>query len=114
MKQVYNSGKIIVAKQDGLREFISLFASICTDSTKIPLALIYKEVSRDLQDSWLDDLKKRKYTWFISSINKQLSNILNIVYFTQVFNSATYIKAGYRKRLLIIDRYSSYINIEFI
>jgi hypothetical protein len=50
-KQAYDSGKITVAKQDGSREFISLLASICADGTKIPLALIYKGVSRDLQDS---------------------------------------------------------------
>jgi hypothetical protein len=70
MKQAYNSGKIIVVKQDSLREFISLLASICADSIKIPLALIYKEVSGNLQDTWLDNLKEREYTWFISSVNE--------------------------------------------
>jgi hypothetical protein len=50
-KQAYDSGKITAAKQDGSREFISLLASICADSTKIPPALIYKGASGDLQDS---------------------------------------------------------------
>jgi hypothetical protein len=68
-KQAYDSGKIIAAKQDSLREFISLLASICTDSTKILPALIYKGVSGDLQDTWLDDLKEREYAWFMSSTN---------------------------------------------
>ena len=47
-KQAYNSRKIIVVKQDSSREFISLLASICADSIKILLALIYKGVSGDL------------------------------------------------------------------
>ena len=50
-KQAYDSGKIIAAKQDGSREFISLLASICADGTKILPALIYKGASGDLQDS---------------------------------------------------------------
>ncbi|PMD62310.1 uncharacterized protein K444DRAFT_472597, partial [Hyaloscypha bicolor E] len=37
-----------------------------------------------------------------------------LVYLIQVFNPATRTKAGYRRRLLIMDRYSSHINIEFI
>jgi hypothetical protein len=48
MKEVYNSRKITKVKQDGLREFISLLASICADGTKIPPALIYKGASGDL------------------------------------------------------------------
>jgi hypothetical protein len=48
IKQVYNSRKIIVVKQDSLREFINLLASIYTDNIKILLAPIYKEVSGNL------------------------------------------------------------------
>jgi hypothetical protein len=48
MKEAYNSRKITKVKQDGLREFISLLASIYTDGTKIPLALIYKGTSGNL------------------------------------------------------------------
>jgi hypothetical protein len=47
-KKMYNSGKIKGAKQDGLREFISLLTSIYADGTKILLALIYKGTSGDL------------------------------------------------------------------
>jgi len=41
-RKLYNSGRIRAARQDGLREFISLLATICADSTTILLALIYK------------------------------------------------------------------------
>jgi hypothetical protein len=47
-KKMYDSGRIIAAKQDGSREFISLLASICVDGTKLPLALIYKGALGDL------------------------------------------------------------------
>jgi hypothetical protein len=113
-KQAYDSRKITVAKQDGLREFISLLASICADSTKIPPALIYKGVSGDLRDTWLDDLKEREHAWFISSTNGWSSNTLGLVYLTQVFEPATRTKAGYRRRLLIVDGHSSHVNMEFI
>jgi hypothetical protein len=63
-KKLYDSGKIKGAKQDGSREFISLLAAICADSTKIPPALIYKGTSGDLQDSWLEDLKEKQYAFF--------------------------------------------------
>ena len=82
MKEAYNSRKITKAKQDSSREFISLLASIYTDSIKISPALIYKGTSGDLQDTWLDDLKERKYTWFTSSANRWLSNTLGLAYLT--------------------------------
>jgi len=113
-KQVYDSGKIIVVKQDGSREFISLLASICADGTKIPLALIYKGASGDLQDSWLDDLKEGEYAWFTSSTNGWSSNALRLAYLTQVFDPTTRAKAGRGRRLLIVDGHSSYVNMEFI
>jgi hypothetical protein len=70
MKKLYNSRKIKGVKQDGLQEFISLFAAICADGTKIPPALIYKGTSGDLQDFWLEDLKKKQYAFFALSANR--------------------------------------------
>ena len=113
-KEAYNSRKITKAKQDGSREFISLLASIYVDGTKIPLALIYKRASGDLQDTWLDDLQEQEYAWFTSSTNGQLSNTLGLAYLTQVFDPATRAKAGRGRRLLIVDRHSSHVNMEFI
>ncbi|PMD28556.1 hypothetical protein NA56DRAFT_667061 [Hyaloscypha hepaticicola] len=58
-KKLYNSDRIISVVQDSSREFISLLASICTDRTALPLALIYKGASGDLQDTWLEDLNEK-------------------------------------------------------
>ena len=41
-REVYKSGQIKQACYDGNREFISLLAYICANSTYIPLSLIYK------------------------------------------------------------------------
>jgi hypothetical protein len=57
-REFYNSGWITAAKQDGSREFISLLATICTDGTRVPPALIYKGSSGDLQSSWIEDLQE--------------------------------------------------------
>ncbi|KAF2180862.1 hypothetical protein K469DRAFT_692415 [Zopfia rhizophila CBS 207.26] len=48
------SKRVLGAKQDGSREFISLPACICADGTALPPGLIYQSKS-DLQDIWLED-----------------------------------------------------------
>ena len=93
-KKIYDSGKIKGAKQDGSREFISLLASICTDGTKIPQALIYKGKSGDLQNTWLDDLNEKDDAFFASSANGWSSNAFRLAYLTQVFDPCTRAKAG--------------------
>lgn len=50
------SGEIIGVSQDGNREWISLLAAICAIVIKIPLILIYQGESRDLRDSWGEDI----------------------------------------------------------
>jgi DDE superfamily endonuclease len=113
-KKMYDSGRITAAKQDGLREFISLLASICANGTKLPPALIYKGASGDLQDTWLEDLDKKDQAFFTSSTNRWSSNTFGLAYLTQVFDPCTRAKAGRGRRLLIVDRHSSHVNIEFI
>ncbi|PMD23339.1 hypothetical protein NA56DRAFT_669887 [Hyaloscypha hepaticicola] len=79
-KKLYNSGRIISAAQDGSREFISLLASICTDGTALPPALIYKGASGDLQDTWLKDLNEKQHAYFASSTNGWSSNAFGMAY----------------------------------
>jgi hypothetical protein len=47
-KELYNSGKVTKAIQDGSREFISLLATICADGTALPAAFIYKGPTNSL------------------------------------------------------------------
>ena len=60
--------RIAGASQDGNREFITLIARICADSSSIPPALIYQGSSFDLQDTWLDDFNhSQDRAYFASS-----------------------------------------------
>ncbi len=68
-KKLYDSGRIMSVAQDGSREFISLLASIYADGIALPLALIYKGASRDLQDTWMEDLNEKQHAYFTSSTN---------------------------------------------
>ena len=51
-----HSGRITHASQDGSREFLNLLTSIYTDGNALPPALIYKEDSNTLQDTWVEDI----------------------------------------------------------
>jgi DDE superfamily endonuclease len=113
-KQLYDSGRITAAKQDGSREFISLLASICADGTTLPPALIYKGASGDLQDTWMEDLGEKEQAFFASSTNGWSSNAFGLAYLKQVFDPSTRAKAGRKRRLLIVDGHSSHVNMEFI
>ena len=99
---MYNNKKIKGAAQDGLREFISLLISIYIDSIKLLLALIYKGKSKDLQDTWLEDLNKWQEAFFTLSVNSQLSNTFSLAYLLDVFEPYTRPKVGRRRRLLIM------------
>ena len=91
-----------------------MLISIYTDGTKIPPALIYKGTSGDLQDTWVQDLKEKEHAFFASSANGWSSNTFGLAYLTQVFDLYTRAKAGRGRRLLIVDRHSSHVNMEFI
>jgi hypothetical protein len=62
----------------------------------------------------MEDLREKEQAFFASSINRWSSNTFGLAYLTQVFDPSICVKTGYKRRLLIIDRYSSYVNMEFI
>jgi hypothetical protein len=113
-RKLYNSGRIRAARQDGSREFISLLATICADGTTILLALIYKGALGDLQDTWLEDLDKKDQAFFALSANGWSFNAFSLAYLTEVFDPFTRAKARRGRRLLILDRHSSHVNMKFI
>jgi hypothetical protein len=113
-RETYNKKKIKTAKHNSSREFISLLATICADSTKIPLALIYKGKTNSLQDTWTIDIREEE-VYFSASTNRWSSNKFGIAYLTQVFDLYTRTKAIPRgTRLLIVDGHSSHINLAFL
>ena len=61
------SGRITHASQDRSREFLSLLASIYADGSALPPALIYKEDSGTLQDTWVEDVTTQDEAFFAVS-----------------------------------------------
>ena len=61
LRALMKQQKLLGTGQDGSREWITLVATICADGTSLPPALIYKAVSSDLQDSWLQDYKPNEH-----------------------------------------------------
>ena len=113
-QEAYDQFRIRAAKQDGSWEFISLLATICADGTKVPPALIYQGVSRDLQDSWVDELTDKDEAFFASLKNGWSNNEFGLNYLKDIFDPYTRAKAGRGRMLLIVDGHSSHVNIAFI
>jgi hypothetical protein len=67
-KALMQQQKLLGTGQDGSREWITVIATIYADGSSLPPALIYKAVSGDLQDSWLQEYDPQEHPcWFESS-----------------------------------------------
>src|SRR5450432_1404086 len=77
------------------------------------------KVSRDipatleLSHSWLDDVGSDT-AYFAASNNGWSCDSLSLQWLVKIFDRHTKAKAGYGRRLLIVDRHSSHINIHFL
>ena len=107
-------GKLLGANQDGNREWISLLATICTDRTALPPAIIYQSDSGDLQESWLQDFDNSQHVYFSGTSSGWTNDELGLSWLQRVFDRNTKEKAGNRRRLLLVDGHSSHINMKFI
>jgi hypothetical protein len=59
-KSAYKTGQLLRAGQDRNREWITILAAICQDSSFLPPSLIYQAVTGNLQDTWLDDFHPKE------------------------------------------------------
>jgi hypothetical protein len=106
--------KLLGAGQDGSRELITLLATICANGGSLPPALIYKAVSGNLQDTWLQDYDPEEHPcWFASSPNGWTSDELGLSWLQSLFNKETLAKAKRDWRLLILDGYGSHCTLKF-
>jgi prepilin-type processing-associated H-X9-DG protein len=112
--EALRSGRIKYTMTDGNREFVTLLACICADGTKIPVGLIYEGESHDLQDSWVEELEDNDEVYFAASTNGWTCNSLGLQWLQKILDPHTKAKAGRSKRLLIVDRHSSHVNMAFL
>ena len=114
-KALMQQQKLLGTGQDGSREWITLIATICADGSSLPPALIYKAVSGDLQDSWLQDYDPQEHAcWFASSPNGWTSDQLGLSWLQSLFDKQTSDKARRNWRLLILDGHGSHCTLSFL
>lgn len=108
------SSEIIGASQDGNKEWVLLLTAIYAIASTIPPALIYQERSGNLRDIWTDDIGQDT-TYFTAIPTGWSSNKIGRQWLKMVFNKHTKEKAGIRGyRLLLVDGYSSHVNLDFL
>ena len=100
--------------QDGNREFISLLACISVIRHALPPALIYQGNSFDLQDTWVDEVGVNDEAHFASLYNGWSSDAFGLHWHKQVFDHYTWEIARNHRRLFIVDRHSSHVNMVFL
>jgi hypothetical protein len=114
-KALMQQQRLLGTGQDGSREWITLIATICANGSSLPPALIYKAVSGDLQDSWLQDYDRQGHAcWFASSPNGWISDELGLSWLQSLFHKQTLDKARRDWRLLIIDGHGSHCTLSFL
>jgi hypothetical protein len=114
-KALMKQQNLLGAGQDGSGEWITLIATICADGSSLPPALIYKAVSGDPQDTWLQDyIANERPCWFASSPNGWTSDELGLSWLQSLFDNQTIDKAKRDWRLLILDGHGSHCTLGFL
>ena len=114
-KDLYKQGKLVGAGQDGSREWITVVATICADGTSLSPTVIYKAVSGDLRDTWLEDFEPSQQScYFTSSPKGWTTDELGYSWLTGLFEKETAAKAKGSWRLLFVDGHGSHVNMKFL
>jgi len=113
-RTMYEKGRCTQAMHDGNREFITCVACVSALGIALPPLLLYKGVSKDLQDSWVEDLGERERFFFGTTKNGWTNDAYGLEWLKRVFEPLTRPKRATTKRLLIVDGHSSHVNLAFI
>jgi len=114
-KALLKTRKLLGTGQDGSRHWITLIATICADGSSLPPALIYKAVSGNLQDTWLQEYNPEEHPcWFASSPNGWTSDELGLSWLRSLFDPQTSDKAKRDWRLLMLDGHGSHCTLDFL
>jgi len=111
---VYKSGRVTKRKGYGNREFISCLVCVSAIGKWIPPVLVYKGLSNDLRDIWVKDVERDAGVHFASTENGWSCNALGLQWLKKIFERYTKPKNDRTRRLLLVDRHSSHVNMDFI
>ena len=93
-KAAFEQKRLLGSMQDSNREWITVIATICANGTTIAPGLIYKAVSGNLQDSWLQDFDPKQHNvFFASSLTGWTNDELGMSYIQSIFDRETKAKA---------------------
>lgn len=93
-RQMWERKEVRAARQDGSREWITLLACVCADGTALPPGLIYQATNKDIQSSWVRDIRAGTHSVHVSSSpSGWTNNDLGLAWLEQVFDRYTKAKA---------------------
>lgn len=114
-RRMWENKEVKASLQDGSREWITLLACVCADGSALPPSLIYQSTNRDIQSSWVKDIKAGKHSVHVSSSpSGWTNNDIGFAWLEQVFDRYTKAKARRSYRLLILDGHGSHVTMDFI
>jgi len=113
-RDAWTSGRVRQAAHDGNREFITCNACVSAIGNRVPAALLYSGENYDLRHTWVEELQDNDDFFFGASSNRWSSDAYGLAWLEQVFEPATRPTSPRAKRLLIVDRHSSHVNMAFI
>jgi hypothetical protein len=73
-KRLFNKKQFKQMLQDGNLEWISLLACVCADGAALPPALIYAADSKNMQDTWVENVKVWEHIAFFRVSSSGRSN----------------------------------------
>ncbi|RYN89936.1 hypothetical protein AA0120_g6512 [Alternaria tenuissima] len=114
-KALYEQKGLRQALEDGLSEWITVMACICSDGKVLSPSLIFQGSNGAVQSSWVDAIQEGEHSVFVTSSPSGWSNNdIGLAWLKQVFERETrrYASTGYR--LLLLDGHGSYVTTEFI
>ncbi len=66
-KAMYKQKRVRESLQDGNREWITLLATVCANGTALSPGIIFQSANSTLQSSWVDSIKPREHSVYVSS-----------------------------------------------
>jgi hypothetical protein len=116
-KDAVQKKRVLGSNQPGIREWITILATICADDSWLPPAIIFAGKTGNIQTTWVEDVELGQHqACFGSSPNGWTNDKLGLAWLKQVFDKHTKKKAsnGREWRLLLVDGHGSHINMNFL